>query len=104
MWINYVDSLIFGGTTNALLQELRTLTEVLVHSESDIRNAISKQVSDTLRFSTKLVYNYCHSQKPIMVYLGEYGLYGDEGEQLTKLIPNSVLFQHYVALRIFLRR
>ena len=40
--------LIFGGT-NALLQEMQTLTEVLVHSESDIRNAISKhmQVSDT---------------------------------------------------------
>ncbi len=44
--------LVFGGTTNALLQEMRTLTEVLVHSESDIRNSISNhmQVSDMLRY------------------------------------------------------
>ena len=43
--------LIFGGTTNVLLQEMQTLTVVLGHSESDIRNAISKhmQVSDTFQ-------------------------------------------------------
>ena len=48
--INYVDYLIFGGTADALLQEMQTLTVVLVHSESDIRNTISKhmQVSGSL--------------------------------------------------------
>ncbi len=41
-------------------------------------------------------------QKPIIIYLRELSLFGEE--HLARSIPESVLSQHYVALRIALRR
>lgn len=76
----------FAGSLSELLDELQEMKEVLNHSEADI----CKRVVET-------------GLKPVVKYLEEIHTISED-DRLHKLIPSTVYLQHYVPLRLQLRK
>ena len=94
------------GSPDELLKELKSLVELLVHLEpSIVRTLATKpQVKGLLQYVISI---YCNNpstiQRSLTKYLKKLQVC-DTDSKLLSAIPAGILLEHYVSLRLFLRR
>lgn len=96
------------GSPNDLLKELRSLVDLLVHLEPSIVRTLTEkpQVMDELTIKMYVpltLVSCCIIQRSITKYLKNLQVCDSESKLLSA-IPDGVLLEHYVSLRLFLRK